>query len=104
MGFKRAEQRRALREMHKKSIQLTKEQWHTIANELLDAGPLLKAALQDADKNYPDGTEVAKVHPALDPETFETDIRLACTAIAYVAEFATDKCRLYIDKEEKTND
>lgn len=97
---KRRTQRRE-REIINGTVTLDKEQWETVANELLDAGPLIQEALigamNDAAKDQWDAE--VKNHPAIDPTTFEDDIRLACTAIRYVANFAADKCRFIVMKE-----
>lgn len=86
-------------------VTFTKEQWESVANELLDAGPIIQESLirARADKKGTPEEEFFRIHPGLDPETFEADIRLACTAVAYVANFATDKCRFIVEKEDNKN-
>lgn len=89
------------RDIMNNPITLTKEQWETVANELLDAGPIIQESLIRAKASNTDKEDFFRLHPGIDPETFETDIRLACTAIIYVANFATDKCRLVVMEESK---
>lgn len=89
------------RDIMNNPITLTKEQWESVANELLDAGPIIQDSLRRAKANNADKQEFYQLHPGINPETFEADIRLACTAIIYVANFATDKCRLVVMEESK---
>ena len=72
---------------------LSREQWLQIAQDLMQVGPILQEALCKAASAYPNAAEIM---PVLDPGTFEADIRCACAAIAYVAEFAADQCRFII--------
>ena len=89
------------RDIMNNPITLAKEQWESVANELLDAGPIIQDSLRRAKANNADKQEFYQLHPGINPETFEADIRLACTAIIYVANFATDKCRLVVMEESK---
>lgn len=79
------------------SVALTREEWLQIATDLLDVGPLLQEALVRIKENVPDA---GALYAALDPDTFEADVRAACAAVSWVAEFAADKCRFILVKEE----
>lgn len=79
------------------SVALEKEDWLQIIDDFLAIGPYLKASFTEVVKRHP---EAIGMMPALDPETFEADVRAACAAMAYVAEFATDKC-LFVPVEEE---
>lgn len=99
---KRSDKKRRLQAMINGSATLNKEQWERVANELLDAGPLIQDALAEALKNMTpeQSMDGVRIHPGIEPINFETDIRLACTAIHYVANFAPDKCRFILTKED----
>lgn len=75
---------------------LNREQWLQVAQDLLEVGPILQYSLEQTIKNYPDAADHIA---ALNPDTFEADIRIACAAITYVAEFAAEQCRFIIAKE-----
>lgn len=79
------------------SVALDREQWLQIIEDLLQVGPLLQESIARAVKDNPIAKEI---YPAFDPEIFEADVRAACAAIAYVADFAADKCRFIVVKEE----
>lgn len=78
-------------------VALDREEWMDIQTDLLQIGPYIQASFEDISKKHP---EVVALIPAMDPITFEADIRAACAAIAWVAEFAADKC-LFIPMEEE---
>ena len=86
-----------IEDMIDESVALDKEDWLQIVQDLMEIGPILKACISDASKRYPDLMHQVS---AMDPETFEADIRAACAAMSYVAEFAADKCRFIVVKEE----
>lgn len=79
------------------SVSLNREEWLQIATDLLDVGPLLQEALVRIKKDVPDAD---KLYAALDPDTFEADMRAACAAVVWVAEYAADQCRFVLTKEE----
>lgn len=86
-----------LQKMMDDSEKLDREDWLQIMQDLLEVGPILKESVKRVCDNIP---EAARLYAAMDPETFELDMRAACAAIAYVAEFAADKCRFIMVKEE----
>lgn len=65
--------------------ELPKERWKEAAENLMQAGKLL--AVWFRMQNFEGrGQE--------DADEFMSDVVLACTALRYVAEYATDKCRM----------
>ena len=105
MMAKRSDKKRRLQTMINGSVTLNKEQWERVSQELLDAGPIIQEAIDEALKKMPLAAkeEGIRLHPGIEPINFETDIRLACTAITYVANFAADKCRFIMTKEDNGN-
>jgi len=79
------------------SVALDKEDWLQIIEDLLEVGPILQRCITETVQKFP---QIMNRVAAMDPETFELDIRAACAAMAYVAEFAADKCRFIQVKEE----
>lgn len=73
-------------------IALTKEVWQQAAENILKAGPVISDILLK--QVGPQGKK--------DAEHFAADMQLAYTAMMYVAEFATEKCRIIVvpDGEE----
>ena len=78
-------------------VTLYREQWLQIATDLLEVGPLLQEAMVRIKENVP---EAGELYAALDPDTFEAEIRCACAAISWVAEFAADKCYFILEGED----
>ena len=76
---------------------LDREDWLQIATDLLQIGPVLREVMERVSTEHPEAKEL---YPAMDPDTFEADMRAACVAVAYVAEFAADKCRFIPVEEE----
>ena len=65
--------------------ELPKERWNEAADNLMEAGKLLAGWFRV--RNFEGrGQE--------DADEFMADVILACTALRYVAEFASDKCRM----------
>lgn len=87
-------------DFEKESVALSREDWLQVAQDLMMIGPMLQDAIAKAANQYP---RAAQEIPALDPEVFEADLRAACSAVAYVAEFATDECRFIVVKEDDTD-
>lgn len=79
------------------AVTLDKAEWQQIIQDLLGIGPVLQQCIAETVKKFPDITSEL---PAMDPVTFEADIRAACAAAAYVAEFAADKCQFIPVQEE----
>lgn len=77
------------------SVALDRDQWMQIATDLMEVGPIIQAAFVQIKENTP---EAGEIYAALDPVVFEADIRAACAAIAWVAEFAPDKCRFILEE------
>lgn len=72
--------------MKNKIQTLSKEDWKNSAENILKAGPLIASILLK--QAGPRGRE--------DAEHFAADMQLAYTAMMYVAEFATDKCKFVV--------
>lgn len=74
--------------------ELPKERWLAAAEDLRQTGPIIAQRLQAI--NF-------EGKGKQDAEDFMTDILLACTALNYVSECATDKCRFVPipDKKER---
>ena len=87
-------------DFEKESVALSREDWLQVAQDLMLIGPILQEAIAKAANQYP---RAAQEIPALDPEVFEADMRAACSAVAYVAEFAADKCRFIVAKEDDSD-
>lgn len=66
---------------------LTKEQWIDVAQSLFASCETLCAGLQKVKDADPSVTNTA-----FDPDIYAENISFAVAAIAYVAEYATDKC------------
>lgn len=79
------------------AVALDREEWLKIQMDMLQVGPYIQASFEDITRKHPEYVDLV---PALDPITFEADVRAACAAIAWVAEFAADKC-LFIPIEEE---
>ena len=79
------------------AVALDREDWMQIMEDLLEIGPYIHASIEEIATKHP---ETMHMISAMDPETFEADLRAACAAIAYVAEFAADKCLFVPIKEE----
>lgn len=79
------------------AVALNREEWLHIQMDLLQVGPYIQASFDEITRKHP---EFVALIPALDPITFEADVRAACAAISWVAEFAADKC-LFIPVEEE---
>lgn len=76
---------------------LTKEQWIDVAQSLLESCEPLCAGLQKVKDANPSVTNTA-----FDPDVYAENISFAVAAIAYVAEYAADKC-LFGSIETKDN-
>lgn len=66
---------------------LTKEQWVDVAQSLFESLEPLCAGLQKVKDANPSVTNTA-----FDPDVYAANISFAVAAIAYVAEYAADKC------------
>ena len=66
---------------------LTKEQWIEVGKSLLCSCETLCAGLQKVKDNDPSVTNTQ-----YDPDVYAENISFAVLAIAYVAEYAADKC------------
>ena len=66
---------------------LTKEQWIVVAQSLLSSCEALCAGLEKVKDNDPSITNTQ-----YDPDVYAENIGFAVAAIAYVAEYAVDKC------------
>lgn len=66
---------------------LTKEQWIEVAQSLFASCETLCAGLQKVKDANPEVTNTA-----FDPDVYAANISFAVAAIAYVAEYAADKC------------
>lgn len=66
---------------------LTKEQWIDVAQSLFESLEPLCAGLQKVKDANPSVTNTA-----FDPDVYAENIRFAVAAIAYVSEYAADKC------------
>lgn len=66
---------------------LTKEQWIDVAQSLFESLEPLCAGLQKVKDANPSVTNTA-----FDPDVYAENISFAVAAIAYVAEYAADKC------------
>lgn len=66
---------------------LTKEQWIEVAQSLICSCEPLCAGLQKVKDANPSVTNTA-----FDPDVYAENIRFAVAAIAYVSEYAADKC------------
>ncbi len=66
---------------------LTKEQWIEVAQSLFESCEPLCAGLQKVKDANPSVTNTA-----FDPDVYAANISFAVAAIAYVAEYAADKC------------
>lgn len=66
---------------------LTKEQWIEVGKSLLCSCETICAGLQKVKDNEPSVTNTQ-----YDPDVYAANINFAVAAIAYVAEYAADKC------------
>ena len=87
-------------DFEKEPVALSRDAWLQVAQDLMQIGPILQDAIAKAANQYP---RAAQEIPVLDPEVFEADMRAACSAVAYVAEFAADKCLFVVVKEDESD-
>lgn len=78
-------------------VRLTKEQWIEVVQSLLESCEPICAGLQKVKDANPSVTNTA-----FDPDVYAENISFAVAAIAYVAEYADDKC-LFGAIETKSN-
>ena len=77
----------AMRNKEESFGKLTKEQWIVVAQSLISSCETLCAGLQKVKDNDP-----SVKNTQYDPDVYAENIGFAVAAIAYVAEYAVDKC------------
>ena len=90
----------AMRNKEESFGKLTKEQWIVVAQSLISSCETLCAGLQKVKDNEP-----SIKNTQYDPDVYAENISFAVAAIAYVAEYAVDKCLFgSIDTTQETED
>lgn len=80
--------------------ELSKEEWHNIADELCAAFPYIVHICDSMKKNTP---YVAEMMNVLDPDTMSAYLQAAISACAWVGEYAADKVKFLLVKEGEKN-
>lgn len=72
---------------HENVCKLTKEQWIAVATSFIETAETICCGLQKVKDHDP-----MIINTSYDPDVYAENVKYAVAAIAYVSEYAADKC------------